>query len=71
MGDKYNKYCCATYETVRKEATGEFRDNDDRVLSEVRDTTKQLLQEEESSPAPPRIARSMRDVAERYPGILR
>eukprot|EP00973_Karenia_brevis_P076485 10625929-Karenia_brevis.AAC.1 len=51
-----NKCCCAPYETIRKEATGMFRDNDDRVLSEVRDTTKQLLREDESSPVPARIA---------------
>eukprot|EP00973_Karenia_brevis_P042024 5818280-Karenia_brevis.AAC.1 len=65
------KGCCELFATVRKEALGELRDNDDKVLAENRDVTRKLLREEASSPVPGRIARSMRDVANRYPGVLR
>eukprot|EP00973_Karenia_brevis_P040917 5661002-Karenia_brevis.AAC.1 len=44
------KGCCAAFETVRKEAVGEFPDNDDKVLAENRDVTSRLLREEASSP---------------------
>eukprot|EP00973_Karenia_brevis_P059782 8321602-Karenia_brevis.AAC.1 len=44
------KSCCALYATIRKEALGKFRDNDEKVLAENRDPTSRLLREEASSP---------------------
>eukprot|EP00973_Karenia_brevis_P094376 12422159-Karenia_brevis.AAC.1 len=44
------KGCCYGFSTVRKEALGRFRDNDDKVLAENRDRAKRLLREEASSP---------------------